>query len=163
MDNNRILPAPRPPLLVILPPPVLYALSFAVGLGIDRAAPWSPGWMRAAPAQGAGWLLLGAGAALALAGIGLLHRRRTTLIPFGQPARLITDGPFALSRNPIYLALTAAYCGVAVLTARAWPLVVLPVPLAVLQRVVIPFEERRLRAAFGDSYAAYCRRVRRWL
>ena len=157
------LPNPRPPFLVMVPPPLLYAVVFAAGIGLDRLAPWSPGWMQGTPARVAGGLLLGCGAAVALACVGLLHRRRTTVVPFGQPARLITDGPFALSRNPIYLALTAVYCGAALLAARAWPLALLPLPLAVLHRAVIPFEEQRLREAFGDAYAAYCRRVRRWI
>jgi protein-S-isoprenylcysteine O-methyltransferase Ste14 len=29
--------------------------------------------------------------------------------------------------------------------------------------VVIPFEEARLRETFGEDYADYCRRVRRWI
>ncbi len=154
---------PRPPLLVLVPPPVLFLGAFAVGLALDRLAPWRPGWMAGTAARGIGWLLLAAGVGLAMAGLGLLRRRGTTVVPFRRPARLISDGPFALSRNPIYLAVTAAYCGTALLAGRAWPLVLLAGPLVLLHRVVIPFEERRLRAAFGEAYGAYCRRVRRWI
>jgi protein-S-isoprenylcysteine O-methyltransferase Ste14 len=32
-----------------------------------------------------------------------------------------------------------------------------------LNRVVIPFEEARMLATFGESYGAYRARVRRWL
>jgi len=32
-----------------------------------------------------------------------------------------------------------------------------------LQRVLIPFEEARLRREFGSAYEHYCARVRRWL
>lgn len=160
---NRTVPKPRPPLLVLIPPPVLFVTCFAAGLVLDQLLPWSPGWMHGAAARWVGWLLLGGGAGLAFVSIGLLHARRTTVVPARQPVRLLTDGPFALSRNPIYIAVSGAYCGFALLAARAWPLLLLLGPLAVLRAIVVPFEERRLRETFGDDYAAYCRRVRRWI
>jgi len=156
------VPAPRPPVLVMVPPPLLYLAVFAAGLGLNALLPWHPAWLRSPAIHAAGGLALGLGAALAAAGIGVLHQRRTTVIPFGQPARLVASGPFRISRNPIYLALTIASAGAALLLGRVWPLVLLPVPLAVMHRIVIPFEERRLRATFGAAYDVYCRRVRRW-
>jgi protein-S-isoprenylcysteine O-methyltransferase Ste14 len=92
-----------------------------------------------------------------------LRAARDNRDPQNRPTRLVTGGPFAISRNPMYIALTLAYCAAAVLLARAWPLVVLAIPLCVIDRVVIPFEERRMREVFGEAYADYCRRVRRWL
>ncbi len=157
------VPDPLPPLLVMVPPPAVYLAVFAAGLGLDALLPWRPAWWRSPAIHTAGGLLLGCGAVLAMTGIGALHRRRTTVIPFGQPARLVASGPFRISRNPIYLALTIGSAGAALLLARAWPLVLLPVPCAVMHRIVIPFEERRLRATFGVAYDAYCRRVRRWV
>ena len=157
------VPDPLPPLLVMVPPPALYLAVFAAGLGLDALLPWRPAGWRSPAIHTVGGLLLGFGAVLAVAGIGVLHRRRTTVIPFGQPARLVASGPFRLSRNPIYLALTIGSAGAALLLARAWPLVLLPAPVAVMHRIVIPFEERRLRATFGAAYDAYCGRVRRWI
>ena len=157
------VPVPLPPVLVMVPPPLLYLAVFAAGLGVDTLLPWHPAWLRAPALHAIGWLALGLGAALAAGGIGALHRRHTTVIPFGQPARLVASGPFRISRNPIYLALTIGSAGAALLLARAWPLVLLPVPFAVMHRIVIPFEEQRLRATFGAAYDAYCRQVRRWV
>jgi protein-S-isoprenylcysteine O-methyltransferase Ste14 len=149
--------------LLLVPPPVVYAICFGLGLLCDWLVAWSPGWMGSAPARWGGGFCLAAAAILALCSAGLFWLRKTTVVPHGHPSRLVTGGPFSLSRNPIYVSLTAAYCGAALLTARAWPLVFLPGALAWMQLVVIPFEERRLREAFGDAYADYCRRVRRWL
>jgi protein-S-isoprenylcysteine O-methyltransferase Ste14 len=100
---------------------------------------------------------------LGIASVGWLRWRRTTVLPHGQPTHLVTDGPYAMSRNPIYVALTCAYCAGAVLVARVWPLVFLVGPLLVMQQLIIPFEEQRMRAAFGERYEDYCRRVRRWI
>ena len=156
-------PKPRRPLLLLIPPPILYAAVFGVGLSLDRLVPWSPHSMQSAPARWIGWLCAIAAAVLGLASLSLFRLHGTTVIPQNRPARLVTGGPFAISRNPMYIALTFAYCAAAVLMARAWPLVVLPIPLCVIDRVVIPFEERHMREVFGAAYADYCRRVRRWL
>ncbi|MCL2453229.1 MAG: isoprenylcysteine carboxylmethyltransferase family protein [Alphaproteobacteria bacterium] len=153
----------QPPFLLFIPPPILYAAFFGAGLALDRLVRWHPAWMESAPARGLAWLSVAAAVGFGLGSLCLFWFRSTTVIPHGQPARLITGGPFAVSRNPIYLALTVGYCGAAVLAVRAWPLVLLAGPLIVMQLVVIPFEERRMQAAFGQAYADYCRRVRRWL
>jgi protein-S-isoprenylcysteine O-methyltransferase Ste14 len=63
----------------------------------------------------------------------------------------------------MYLAVTTAYCGGALILTQFWVLPLLVLPLAIIQRVVVPFEEQRLGALFGDDYAHYCERVRRWL
>ena len=79
------------------------------------------------------------------------------------PTALVTDGPFARSRNPIYVAMTLALVGVAVALGSVWAL---GGPLAfvwVLDRSIVPWEEERLAAAFGETYAAYRAHVRRWL
>jgi protein-S-isoprenylcysteine O-methyltransferase Ste14 len=150
-------------LLLRVPPPLQYAAFFGAGMLLDRLVPWSPAWMHGAAARWLGGLVLVAAVLLALTSIGLLRINRTTVVPHARPSRLVTSGPFVLSRNPIYIAFTAAYCGAALLVARVWPLLLLPAPLAIVDRVFIPFEEGQLRQIFGDRYADYCRRVRRWL
>jgi protein-S-isoprenylcysteine O-methyltransferase Ste14 len=63
----------------------------------------------------------------------------------------------------MYVGLTSLYVGLSVLSDSWWPLVFLPVVLAALWFLVIRREERYLAAAFGEEYAAYRQRVRRWL
>jgi protein-S-isoprenylcysteine O-methyltransferase Ste14 len=89
--------------------------------------------------------------------------RRTTLNPAGHPAHLIVTGAHAWSRNPMYLSLTIIYVGMALVVGKAWPLVLVVLPWTAMNWLVIPFEESRLRKAFGQEYANYCRTVRRWL
>lgn len=90
-------------------------------------------------------------------------RNRTTVFPHGNPARLVTGGPYRLTRNPMYVSLTLAYLGAASLWQLLWPLALLPLPLLWLDRLLIPLEESRLQASFQDTYDAYRHRVRRWL
>jgi protein-S-isoprenylcysteine O-methyltransferase Ste14 len=47
-----------------------------------------------------------------------IARHRTALLPGGATTTLIDRGPFARSRNPLYLGLLAGSAGVALLAAR---------------------------------------------
>ena len=100
---------------------------------------------------------------LAAAAAGRFVLRRTTLNPIGEPSRLVASGAHAWSRNPMYLALTVVYIGLALSIGRAWPLILVVLPWASMNWAVIPFEEARLSATFGQDFADYCRRVRRWI
>jgi protein-S-isoprenylcysteine O-methyltransferase Ste14 len=59
--------------------------------------------------------------------------------------------------------MTTFYVGGALLMHSLGALMLLPVVLRLLHVQVIVREERHLHAAFPEAYAAYCRRVRRWL
>jgi len=95
-------------------------------------------------------------------GIVTFVRARTSVIPDRPARQLVTWGPYRISRNPMYLSLTAAYLGIALVNNYAWPLVLLPVALAGMT-IIIKREERYLHGAFGDAYDQYCRHVRRWV
>lgn len=89
----------------------------------------------------------------------------TTFEPFDPSAAsvLVTDGPNALTRNPMYVGMAAILAAHAV--ARGGWATLLPVAgfVAVIDRVQVQPEEAALRARFGAEYDDYCRRVRRWL
>ncbi len=63
----------------------------------------------------------------------------------------------------MYLGLTLAYLGVAVMTCAVAPVVTLLGPLWFLSGPTIPREERSLLDAFGDEYRRYAARTRRWI
>ena len=111
----------------------------------------------------AGTVLANAGLVLALWCFALFAWRRTTILPGAAPARLVRGGPYRFSRNPIYLSLVLAYAGLALMQDLPWALLLLPLPVAVMQRAIIPFEERQLHLRFGAEYAAYAAHTRRWL
>ena len=146
---------------VRLPPPLVYLAGLALGWALDA---WHPLGRPPAPLR---WTL---GGALAVAGLGLflpalrlMRRARTAIAPTRPTTRLVVAGPFRVTRNPLYLSLLLVYAALAVLTGTLWALVLLPVVVAVLQRVVIVREEAYLERKFGDEYRAYRARVRRWI
>lgn len=109
-----------------------------------------------------GVLLLGVAAALALGAEREMTRAQTPVLPFRDASALVTTGPFRISRNPIYLAFTIAVVGIAGVSGSWWPLITLPLAVASVSWV-IRGEEARLTRLFGEEYAAYRGRTRRWL
>ncbi len=63
----------------------------------------------------------------------------------------------------MYVALTSIYAGAALVLGQVETLILVALPWALVNWIVIPFEEARLRETFGQTYVDYCRRVRRWL
>ena len=91
-------------------------------------------------------------------------RKLGTHVDVRKPATaLATDGPYRLSRNPIYLALTLFYLGIGVAAGSLWVLVLVAPALLVMHLGVIRREERYLERTFGAAYLDYARRVRRWI
>ncbi len=149
---------------VRFPPPLLFVGGFVAGLLADGVVPiglLGPDG-RAAAVIG-GWSAVGLGLLLTFWAIGTFARARTAVMPHVPARRLVTGGPYRLTRNPMYVGLTFAYAGLALLVDSAWPLLLLPAVLALLARFVVRREERHLERVFGDAYRAYRGRVRRWL
>ncbi len=74
--------------------------------------------------------------------------------------RLITHGPFAIVRHPMYLGIILALMG-GLLLYRTWTLVFTMSFLGLVLRA--RREEQALAAEFGEEWEAYCRRVPGWL
>ena len=93
----------------------------------------------------------------------LFGRHRTGLLP-GQATRaMIEEGPYRLSRNPLYVGLLALYLGLALLAPTFWGLVLFPAAVLLVLWGAIRPEERFLHERFGAQYDDYRQRVRRWL
>jgi len=78
------------------------------------------------------------------------------------PDRLVTTGPYAWARNPMYLGHIIFLLGLA-LTLQSRFAGLLTAVTTVWFHVRVRRDETRLRARFGEPYAAYCVRVRRWI
>lgn len=91
------------------------------------------------------------------------RRHQTTVNPRGSVSRVVTSGPFAHTRNPMYLSLLPLYIGGILIFRLPWALLLLPIVFVLLQFGVILPEEKYLQARFGDEYRSYMRHVNRWL
>ena len=151
MDDPRKFPFPP-----VIPVAALI-LSWLTGLLWPIAIDW-PSWTRPV-----GWVLFLAPILLAIWGARTFRQHHTVVDPRGDVTRLVTDGPFRFTRNPMYLSLMILYIGGTLAFTLSWGVVwLVPVFLA-LRYGVIAREEQYMKAKFGDEYDAYTRRVRRWL
>jgi protein-S-isoprenylcysteine O-methyltransferase Ste14 len=82
---------------------------------------------------------------------------------FSQPTGIIDSGPYQFSRNPMYVAWTMLYLGMAMLVNTWWLLILLPAVIAFTHYIVVHQEEQKLEQKFGEEYRKYMGRVRRYL
>ena len=109
-------------------------------------------------------LLIVIGAVLiVVSAIRAMVRAKTTVLPNKGASHLVTNGPFAFSRHPIYLANTMAMFGLGLIGESAWFFIFALVAAFVTRKLAIEPEERHLTAKFGKKYRDYSRRVRRWI
>jgi protein-S-isoprenylcysteine O-methyltransferase Ste14 len=78
-----------------------------------------------------------------------------------SPKLLVTRGPYAFSRHPMYLGELALWLGWAILYGSLAVLIGFAILVAVVS-LLAPREERALEAKFGDVYRLYKARVPRW-
>lgn len=77
--------------------------------------------------------------------------------------RLVQEGPYAIIRNPIYAGNLLLCLGIACFTDSGAVVLACAAYFLILYRRIIRAEERFLRATFGASYDAFCRRIPRLL
>lgn len=145
-------------------PTLIYVAGFLAAAAIHS---WLPvaianAGTDALPRVAGGALLVG-GALLFCWALNLFMRAGTGIMPDQASARLVTYGPYRVSRNPMFVAFSAMYVGLALLLNMAWPLFLLPAVMVVTTLTVIQVEERYMARTFGPAYDAYRRRVPRWL
>jgi protein-S-isoprenylcysteine O-methyltransferase Ste14 len=154
-------PLTCPPILV-RPTPV-FICGFVAGVLLQRLAPWSI-WR--SPSGLHVWLGV---AAIAMGAVGFtwgvqtLRRARTGVMLHKAASQVVQNGPYRWSRNPQYVSYTTICVGATLVANSWWPIVALVPVIAIVHVGVVRPEERYMTSAFGADYAAYCRRVGRWL
>ncbi len=152
---------PRDRANIVALPPLIFLAGLVVGFVIESRVATSLGareWWRAA-----GVTAVAVGAALGIWGDLAMKRAGTSPFPW-KPTQVIVDqGPYAWSRNPLYVAQALIHAGIAALGDSWWAMAMLLPVLVVVRYGVIGPEEEYLTRKFGDPYLQYLQRVRRWL
>ncbi len=142
-------------------PPTYWFIALALTIGLRFV--WSGGQFVPWAWRPIGIPFVVLGAWLTLWTDGLFKKHETTVKPFEDASRLITEGPFRISRHPMYLGMTLILLGTAVLLGSV--LSVLPaVAFAVWMQVrFIPAEEASMERIFGEAYREYAQKTRPWV
>ena len=147
-----------------LPPPIMLLIALAVAIILD----WAPPQFLAAPIglnmQVLVGLLLAVGAVwLTLVAVRTFEREGTNVIPTRPALKVVTSGPYRLTRNPMYLGMTLFLLGISLVFSLEWGVIFTPLLWLVFDRFVVAREEAYLSAKFGADYQALLGRTRRWL
>src|ERR1700733_1871873 len=109
---------------VVAPPPLIYAGTLAIALLVHLFFP-----VKFFPKVGAaliGRICATFGGVLALSAFFEMRRAGTNVNPTQPATALVTQGPFSLTRNPLYLSLTLLYTGIAFMVNSLWAILLLP-------------------------------------
>ena len=94
----------------------------------------------------------------------LFRRAHTTLNPNKKPGKMIESGPYLISRNPMYLGLLLMLLGYAFLKGEFVFFVTPVVYYVLMDKIVIPYEEKMIVDAIGqEKYGVFAQKIRRWL
>lgn len=145
-------------------PPMIYLASAAIAVVLNWLYPLP--WITRPLSEilfAFGWLI-GAGAiAMDVAAIRTFRRAKTTVMPHRGSDHLVTSGPFAITRNPIYFGNTMLMIAVGLITGITWFILFAFVAAFMTQKLAIEREEKHLEARFGKRWRDYAKKVRRWV
>ena len=142
-------------------PPLIPATAILLELGMQFL--WPLEFLPGDSGNWFGWLLLMTALAAAAAAAWEMKSAKTHLDVRKAATRLVTGGPYAYSRNPIYLAMALAVVAVACIFNSLWVLLLAAPTALALQKIAVEPEERYLERKFGDEYLDYKARVGRWI
>jgi protein-S-isoprenylcysteine O-methyltransferase Ste14 len=147
----------------ILPPPIIFLILLLVAFMAQRLFPFDLIFQnRIFRLIFTGILLMAPGRLAARTFLAM--RKGRTALGYSQPTtKLIVEGPFGFTRNPLYLSLLLVTGGIAIFANSMWYIVALLLLFLILNFWAVPREEKYLENSFGEEYVQYKKRVRRWI
>ena len=146
---------------VIAPPPLIYLGGLIAGFAIQARLPL-PLLLPKGLRRFLGSLLLGGAIALIVGALRTFQRAGTSVSPNEPTTAFTSEGPYRVTRNPLYLSLTMLYTAIALFGDAFWVMALLPVIIRVMNYGVIEREEHYLERKFGDQYQHYKESTPRW-
>ena len=145
-----------------IPPPAVGLLIAAAMWGIAQV---SPAMLAVPNPHYAAAVIALAGIAFDIAGLVSFRRARTTINPLhpDKTTSLVSSGVYRITRNPMYVGMLFLLIAWAIFMSSPWTLLGPLAFVLYMNRFQISPEERVLEGLFGDDFANYRKRVRRWL
>jgi protein-S-isoprenylcysteine O-methyltransferase Ste14 len=147
---------------VVVPPPIPWALGTLAGL--------LAGWLyplqfvpTTIPHAWVGGGIFGLAVALAVWAMVTIRKAGTQFDVYKPTTAIAENGPYRLTRNPIYLGMFLGQVGIAIGFDNLWLLAMLAPFYFIIRYGVVAREEAYLERKFGTIYRGYLSRVRRWL
>lgn len=142
-------------------PPHYLLLSILSIVGIDSLL--HVPFVSSAIALVGGLLFLLSGIVLAASAARLFSKAKTGIVPFSESTKLVVSGAYRFTRNPMYLGMFFCLIGVTLLVNNVLGLLVLLLFFFIIRQKFVLKEEVQMQETFGDDYAQFKARIRRWI
>jgi protein-S-isoprenylcysteine O-methyltransferase Ste14 len=144
-----------------VPPPLQAAVVGGLMWSVSTAVTV---WALAIP-HSVSWVLFVLGSVVSFLGVIEFKKAQTTISPLAphESTSLVMSGIYRLSRNPMYVGLCLVLLGWACWLENGLSFLMLPLFVVYINRFQIVPEERHLQEKFGDEFADYAAKVRRWI
>lgn len=142
-------------------PPHYLLLSTLSIVGIDSLLQMP--FVSSAIALVGGLLFLLSGIVLAASAARLFSKAKTGIVPFSESTKLVVSGAYRFTRNPMYLGMFFCLIGVTLLVNNVLGLLVLLLFFFIIRQKFVLKEEVQMQETFGDDYAQFKARIRRWI
>lgn len=139
-------------------PPMIFGGLVIAGIGLHHVQPI----VLSATLLWPGYAVLAAGVMLDIWAMATMARARTNILPHRAADKLVTSGPFALMRNPIYVGNTIATFGLGLAMQNGWLLIATPLATIAVHKLAVVREQAHLRDKFGQAWAKYAGKVKAW-
>ena len=142
--------------------PLVMTIVF-IGLSwvVSRIYPFNPGL--GIIGKMAGGIVLFCGVSLFLVAVGHFRIQGTTVMPTREPDKLVSEGIYRVTRNPMYLGMLLMLIGFPFVMESVTGLIFSLLFFLIMDRSVIPREERVVEGVFGEEYRWYKSKTRRWI
>jgi len=90
-------------------------------------------------------------------------KAKTGIVPFSESTKLVVSGAYRFTRNPMYLGMFCCLIGVTLLVNNVMGLLVLLLFFFIIRQLFVLKEEVLMQETFGDDYAEFKARIRRWI
>jgi len=144
-------------------PPIILCACAVIAIAAEHLFPTSAIWPASPTLRIAGAVAMLAGLGFDVTAMTTMWRHNANILPHRAATALVTTGPFALSRNPIYLGNTLLLAGAGFAFANAWLLLAALASAWLVSLLAIRREEAHLAIRFGDAWQIYAQRTPRWL
>ncbi len=103
------------------------------------------------------------GIVIDLASTILFIKEKTTIKPYGNPSKIHSSLVYSFSRNPIYLGMLLILIGCAIASTNFASALPVAMFFIIIDKYIIPIEEKNMEKSFGTAYLKYKEKVRRWI
>ena len=146
-----------------IPPPVFFFACLGCGLLMEYFFPINLISLSLIPRVIVGGVFLLISGYFSVNAFFALIENKTPFDTSKSTIKIVTDGAYRFSRNPLYLSLLLLLFGVAILLSSLWLFCTVPILYTLFLFKAVKLEESYLSQKFGEEYLNYSAKVRRWI